>query len=199
MRILGMIAAAGVFLGSALAASADPIPVNELSRYLNSVQTLVSSFKQVNNGGPMDSGRFYMQRPYRLRFEYETQPVLVLASAGNVAIFDDKNGTPEQYPMSRTPLSLILSPKVDLASQSQVVGHGEINGNTIITLRDPSGTTPGTVELLFSPGPVLRQWTTTDDAGERTTVILENPQVGVNLKASAFSINSEMQRRGPRR
>lgn len=189
----------GLVMG-ATAVVAEPIPVSTLSSYLNGLQTATSSFRQINANGTMDTGTFYMQRPYRLRFEYDSQPTLVLASAGNVAVFDSKSsGGPQQYPMSQTPLSLILAPTVNLQAQGTIVGHGEVNGNTIVTMRDPSGRTPGTIELLFSPGPQLRQWVVTDDTGDRTTVMLNNLQTGVNLRSSTFSIQNEISRRTPQR
>ena len=60
---------------------------------------------------------------------------------------------------------------------------------------DPSGKTPGTVELIFAPGPVLKQWVATDEMGDRTTVILRNLRTGVELRPSAFSIPNEIERR----
>lgn len=192
-KLLGAAAAA---LCLTTAAQADPIPVNVLSNYLNGIRTATSEFQQVSANGRVDTGTFYMQRPYRMRFEYATQPTLILASGGNVAVFDGKsNSGAQQYPMSQTPLSLILAPNVDLSKQGAIVGHGEVNGHTIVTVRDPSGKTPGTVELNFAPGPVLKQWVTTDEMGDRTTVILRNLRTGVELRPSAFSIPNEIERR----
>lgn len=194
-----VLACLGLVMGAGVAA-AEPIPIRDLSAYLNSLKTATSSFRQISSGGAVDTGTFYMQRPYRVRFEYATQPTLVLAAAGNVAVFDGKSsGAAQQYPMSQTPLSLILAPTVNLETQGSIVGHGEVNGNTIVTVRDPSGRTPGTIEMLFTPGPELRQWVTTDELGDRTTVILEGLRGGVNFRDSTFSIQQEIAKRNPQR
>lgn len=184
-----------IALGFATAASSEPIPIPELSSYLNGMQASTASFTQVDDQGRTHSGKFYVQRPYRMRFEYETQPVLLLGSGGQVAVFDNKNSGPQIYPMTSTPLSLILAPSIDLAKQGAIVGHGEVNGHTIVTLKDPSGKTSGSIELAFAPGPVLSQWVATDDMGRRTTVILKNLKGGMQFKPSTFAIQSEIDRR----
>lgn len=190
-----LLLAAAAALGLALPAASDPIPVRTLSGYLNAMQAGTSEFTQISANGREDRGILHVQRPYRMRFEYSTQPVLLLASAGQVAIFDGKsNAGPQQYPMSKTPLSLILAPQIDLERQGAIVGHGEVGGNTIVTLRDPSGTTPGSVDLVFAPGPVLKQWTTTDELGQRTTVILSGMRPA-QFPSSTFTIQNEIQRR----
>lgn len=187
-------------IGASLIASgaaAEPIHINTLSNYLNRISSATSGFTQINSNGSVDKGNLYMQKPYRMRFEYSTQNVLVLASGGQVAIFEDK-GNAQQYPMSKTPLSLILAPHVDIQKQGAVVAHGEMNGNTIVTVKDPSGQTPGSIEMLFSPGPELRQWVVTDESGQRTTVILDGLRSGVEFRPSTFSIHNEVDRRKSR-
>lgn len=178
------------------AASADPIPVSRLSAYLNGLRSATASFTQVGPNGHQDSGTLYVQRPYRMRFEYDTQPLLVLASSGQVAVFDGKsNSGAQQYPMSKTPLSLILAPTIDLEKQGVVVAHGEVNGRTVVTLRDPGGKTPGSIEISFNPGPVLAGWVATDEVGKRTTVILDGLRPGVQMRPSTFTIQDEVNRR----
>lgn len=178
------------------AAAAEPIPVPELSAYLNRLTTATATFKQIGPDGKQDGGNFYVQRPYRMRFEYQTQPLLVLASGGQVAVFDAKSNTgAQQYPMSKTPLSLILAPKIDLQAQGTIVAHGEVNGRTIVTVKDPQGKTPGSIELSFDSGPSLAGWVATDEMGKRTTVILSGLRSGVEFRPSTFSIESEKNRR----
>lgn len=177
-------------------AMAAPIPVSELSAYLNRLNTATADFQQVSHTGNRDSGKLYVQRPYRMRFEYSKQPLLVLASAGQVAVFDDKtSGGPQQYPMSKTPLSLILAPNIDLEKQGIIVGYGEVGGRTIVTLKDPTGQTPGSIEVMFDQGPVLAGWVATDEIGNRTVVTLTGLRSGVSFKPSTFAIESEVARR----
>ena len=179
-------------------APAAPLSLAELSRYLNSIQTAESTFTQINADGSRSTGRVFIHRPNRMRFEYAPpDEALVLASAGQVAIFDRKsNQPPEQYPLRRTPLNLILGRDIDLGRARMVVAHGEEQGMTTVTAQDPQNPEYGTIKLFFSADPIaLRQWIVTDEMGNRTTVILDGLRTGQSYPPSLFSIQAEIQRR----
>ena len=181
-----------------LPALADKIGLAELSAYLNQLATVQSDFTQVNGDGSVSLGKIYIKRPGRVRFEYAPpDKSLVLASAETVAIFDGKSNQPaEEYPLKRTPLNLILAPKIDLARAKMVVGHNEVENATRVVAQDPEHPEYGTIELVFTANPVtLRQWIITDDLGQQTTVILGELQPVADLKASLFNIVEEKSRR----
>jgi outer membrane lipoprotein-sorting protein len=181
-----------------LPALADKIGLAELSAYLNQLATVQSDFTQVNGDGSVSLGKIYIKRPGRVRFEYAPpDKSLVLASAETVAIFDGKSNQPaEEYPLKRTPLNLILAPKIDLARAKTVVGHNEVENTTRVVAQDPEHPEYGTIELVFTANPVaLRQWVITDDLGQQTTVILGELQPVDDLKASLFNIVEEKSRR----
>ncbi len=182
-----------------LPADAAPIPLADLSRYLNGIQSAKADFTQVNSDGTISTGILYIRRPGRVRFEYAPpDDTLVLAGAGQVAIFDGKsNQPPEQYPLRRTPLNLILAENVDLGRARMVVGHTQDGNTTRVRAQDPDNPEYGSIEMVFTGDPVaLRQWIIRDDAGGETTVILGELQMGGNFPTSLFSISREMERRG---
>lgn len=193
-----LLAPAAVF-ALALPAAAEKIPLGQLSQYLNQLTTAVSDFTQVNSDGSIATGKLYIKRPGRVRFEYAPpDPNLVMAGGGQVAIFDSKsNQPPEQYPLSRTPLSLILAENVNLGQARMVVGHSEDGTSTRVRAQDPQHPEYGTIEMVFTANPVeLRQWVITDDAGGQTTVILGELKKGGDLPASLFSVAAEERKRG---
>jgi outer membrane lipoprotein-sorting protein len=199
IKSLGLPFAAMTFLTAlAMPAAAEKISLQELSRYLNGLATVEVAFTQINADGTISTGTLYIQRPGRARFEYNPPDKnLVLASAGSVAIFDAKsNQPPEQYPLSRTPLSIILANNIDLAREKMVVGH-TVDGNTTrVRAQDPEHPEYGSIELVFTSGPTeLRQWVIRDDSGSETTVILGEMKKGGSLKASLFNITIAAERR----
>lgn len=196
MNIRSLALAPVLALAMALPAMAEKISLNEISRYLNSLTTVTSPFTQVNPDGTISTGTVYIQRPGRVRFEYNNDNTLVLASGGNVAIFDGKsNSGPQQYPLSQTPLSIILDANVNLGRPGMVTGHTEQNNATIVTAQDPQRPQNGNIQMVFSAPTELRQWIVTDDSGQKTTVILGEMQKGVQIPPSRFSITSEVERR----
>jgi outer membrane lipoprotein-sorting protein len=179
-------------------ARAARIPLTDLSAYLNGLTTVEADFTQVNSDGTIATGKLYIRRPGRIRFEYAPPDrSLVMAGGSQVAIFDAKsNQPPEQYPLRRTPLNLILAADVNLGRSGMVVGHTEVENTTRVTAQDPENPSYGTIELVFTTAPVeLRQWVITDDVGNKTTVILGEMRKGGSLPASLFDIVAETQKR----
>lgn len=183
-------------LVTAPAALAQKIPLNTISNYLNGLTTLQSEFTQINPDGTISAGTVYIQRPNRVRFEYKNSKQLVLASGGQVAVFDSKsNQGPQIFPLSETPLSIILAPNVNLARQGMVTGHSEVKNSTVVTAQDPQHPECGNIQMVFTNPTELRQWIVTDDTGKKTTVILGEGRKGVSFKPSTFAIQSELDRR----
>ncbi|MFV0493138.1 MAG: LolA family protein [Pseudorhodobacter sp.] len=182
----------------ALPAQAQKIPLGELSRYLNGLSTVESDFTQINSDGTISTGKIFIRRPGRVRFEYAPPDKnLVMAGAGTVAIFDSKsNEPPEQYPLSRTPLSIILARNIDLGRARMVTAHREDGNTTRVRAQDPDNPEYGHIELVFTAKPTeLRQWVIRDDSGAETTVILGEMKKGRNFPASLFNIGQEIDRR----
>lgn len=181
-------------------AAAAPLPLNTLSNYLNGLNTVESPFTQVNDDGTISTGTVFIRRPGRMRFEYNApEDLLVLASGGQVAIFDGKSNarTPEQYPLARTPLNLLLQANVNLAKAGMVIGHRQDGAKTLVLAQDPEHPELGHIEMVFTANPTeLRQWIVTDDTGSRTTVILGALTKGRSYAPSTFAIESEISRRG---
>lgn len=186
-------------LALAAPAFAEKLSLGEISAYLNSLKTAKADFTQLNADGSISTGAFYMQRPGRVRFEYASDQTLVLASGGQVAIFDPKSNQPaEQYPLARTPLNLILAAQIDLGQARMVVGHESDGKTTSVLAQDPEHPEYGTIRMVFSASPVeLRQWVITDEAGAKTTVILGPMQTGIEIGPSKFSIVAEQNARKP--
>lgn len=191
--------APALLVALALPAAAAKIPLSTLSGYLNGLSTLQTDFTQVNGDGTISTGTLSIRRPGRARFEYAPpDKSLVIAGGGQVALFDPKsNQPPEQYPLPKTPLSLILADKIDLGRARMVVGHTEKDNTTRVLAQDPDHPEYGRIELVFTADPVeLRQWVITDDSGNQTTVILGELHKGVGLQPSLFDITAESKKRG---
>lgn len=199
MKPLTALFAPLALLALSVPAFADKIALKDLSAYLNKLTTVQTDFTQVNADGSVSLGKLYIKRPNRVRFEYAPpDKSLVLASSGSVAVFDGKsNQPPEEYPLKRTPLNLILAANIDLGRAKMVVGHAEVENTTRVKAQDPEHPEYGSIELLFTANPVaLRQWIIRDDLGQETTVILgELAKVG-DFKPSLFDIVSETKKRG---
>ncbi len=196
-RTLLLSAAALAVAGGA--AQAQELSLNEVSAYLNQMQTAQGGFTQINGDGTLSTGQIYIKRPGRIRFEYNAPDnSLVMAGGGQVVVFDPKSNTPaDRYPLNQTPLNIILERNVNLGQARMVTGHTSDGTKTTITAQDPAHPEYGNIQLVFTANPVeLRQWIVTDDVGEQTTVILNDLVKGGSIGDAQFNIEAEMRRRG---
>src|SRR5207248_10081166 len=97
--------------------------VDKVSAYLSSVQQMVGKFIQVGPDGSRVKGEFYMQKPGRIRFEYDPpSPIEIIADGQSVVVRDRKLATQDVYPLSQTPLRFLLSERIDLLNDTSVIG-----------------------------------------------------------------------------
>ncbi len=188
MRLIAF--ALAISLAAPAAWAADKLPLSEISKYLNDLKSVQTTFTQVNDDGSLSTGKLWLQRPGKMRFEYDPpNSAVVLANTGTVMIFDPKsNQPPEQYPLRRTPLSLVLDRNVNLGRANMVVGHDFDGTATVVTAQDPKNPETGRIELMFTSDPVeLRKWVVHDEAGSQTTVLLGPLDKGGRLDQSLFS------------
>jgi len=196
-RTLASVAAPVLMVLSGPAGAAE-LSLNQISDYLNSFTTARGDFTQLNDDGSISTGRIFIKRPGRARFEYDPpNKALVIAGQQSVAIFDPKsNAGPEVYPLNQTPLSVILKETVDLAGSDMVVDRGYDGTATSVTAMDPENAEYGNIQLVFTDNPVqLRQWVINDQAGGATTVVLGNMEFGLDLPIRAFDILAETEAR----
>jgi len=179
--------------------SAQQLSLPQISDYLNQLQTAQGGFTQINDDGTLSTGQIYIKRPGRIRFEYNPpQESLVMAGGGQLAIFDPRSNTgPDRYPLSQTPLNVILQRNVDLTAARMVTGTVSDGTTTTVTAQDPDNPQYGNIQLVFTANPVeLRQWIITDDLGNQTTMVLNELTTGAAIGDIMFNITAEMRKRG---
>jgi outer membrane lipoprotein-sorting protein len=147
-------------------------------------------FVQIDPDGQVDQGTFALSKPGRMRFEYAPPASTLIVSDGTtVAVQNPKLRTIDKYPLSQTPLDLILGDKIDLLHNHSIVGVGRQQDQFVIKARSRGGRTQGNISLVFSePGLELRQWTVIDNQGLSTTVALQNVQIGADISNVSFAL-----------
>ncbi|MCB1335846.1 MAG: outer membrane lipoprotein carrier protein LolA [Roseivivax sp.] len=184
------------WLALAMPAAADKLSLNAISAYLNDLTQGKGVFTQINDDGTISTGTIYLKRPGKMRFEYDPPTAaLVMVGNGSVGVFDTKMQTVEQYPLNRTPLSIILAAQVDLGRADMVTGHSYDGTATIVTAQDPEHPEYGNIQLKFTDNPVeLRQWVVNDDSGSSTTVVLGAMDRTARLPNSLFAVSQEAEK-----
>ena len=168
--------------------------IAKVSNYLSSVQTLVGDFVQVGPDGRRTEGQFFIQKPGKVRFEYNPpSPVEVIADGKSVVVRDRNLATQQLVPLSQTPLRFLLSDRIDLLKDTNVVSVSADDTFVTVVIEE-SQTLVGTSRLMMmlsAKDYQLRQWTVTDPQGYDTTVALYNLDLGKKLDPAMFVINYE--------
>ncbi len=194
MKLAALMTAAIMTFATALPAAAEKLSLNQISAYLNELQSAKGAFTQINGDGSISTGTIYIKRPGRVRFEYNPpEQALVMANSGQVVILDRKlGGAPESYPLSQTPLSIILARNVNLGQANMVQGMNYDGTATTVLAQDPKRSEYGSIEMKFTGGPVqLRQWIIRDADGSTTTVVLGD-LTETEVSNALFDVRSEL-------
>jgi outer membrane lipoprotein-sorting protein len=129
-----------------------------------------------------------------MRFEYAAPNPFVIVSDGTwVTIKNRKKEGADQYPLSQTPLRLVLNDDIDLLEEARVLDVESSGGFITLTIQDRKKSVPGHLILVYDESQkVLQQWIVVDGKGRRTTVELQNLVAGVKADPKLFHI--EVQR-----
>jgi outer membrane lipoprotein-sorting protein len=164
----------------------------KVSSYLSSLQTLVGNFVQVGPDGSKTKGDFYIQKPGKVRFEYDApSPIAIIADGSSVAVRDRKLATQDIYPLSQTPLRFLLSDRIDLLKDTNVVSVAADDLFISVTIEEKQ-TLIGTSRLMLMIGAKdgqLKQWTVTDPQGYDTTVAVYNLDSSKKVDPGLFKID----------
>lgn len=169
----------------------DRTALDQLSRYFNTVKTMNGEFLQIGPNGEQSQGLFYLQRPGKVRFYYKAPVYLdIIADGKTLAIKDRKLHTKDIYPLSKTPLSVLLSDNIDLANDDKLLFVQRDQDIVTIQVKQESLFGDGLLTLVFDGNSnLLRQWTIRDGQGYETTVTVYNIDIGRPIKQSLFVID----------
>lgn len=167
--------------------------VNRVSAYFNSLHNLRGTFVQTNPDKKRMKGRFYVQRPGRLRFEYNLPSKQLVVSDGSVLAIQDLDiNTDDRIALDQTPFRILLRKDVDLVRDARILEVQEADDLIIVSLQDKSPDAPGRIRLFLSKTPELelREWVTTDAQGTDTRLEVSNLAKPDTLDAGLFKIIS---------
>ncbi|MBI4275159.1 MAG: outer membrane lipoprotein carrier protein LolA [Rhizobiales bacterium] len=167
---------------------------DRVSNYLSSIRTLVGEFVQVGPDGSRTEGQLYLQKPGRVRFEYNPpSPIELIADGQSVVVRDRKLATQDLYPLSQTPLRFLLADQVDLLKDTNVtaVYSDDVFATVVIEEKQTIGGTHRLMLMFAANDLTLRQWTVTDPQGFDTTVAIYNLDNTKKPDPGLFKINYE--------
>jgi outer membrane lipoprotein-sorting protein len=162
-----------------------------VSAALNAIHAIQGGFVQIGPNGDVDQGTIYLDKPGRVRFEYDPpNPMLIVSDGRTITVKNRKLDTTDHYPLFGTPLHFILNNDVDLRNNNRIVDVRREDDNVIVDVKTNAAAWRANVSVVFSgPELELRQWTVVDAQGLSTTVALRDVKRVDNLPDALFKPN----------
>ena len=196
LLLAALVAASGLCASAPVAVAAEPVAlspdqsaaVRRAVRYLNDISTLTARFIQISSNGAYAEGDVIIQRPGKMRFEYDPpHPVLIIANGLSLLFYDREIKQASFLPLWETPLWFLIRKEVTLSEDIVVSAVEQSPGALRITITDKDLSETGSVTLVFSDRPLaLKKWEITDAQGILTQVSLINPRYGIEVDPLAF-------------
>jgi outer membrane lipoprotein-sorting protein len=180
---------AGAVVAAMPAAAADSPDLGRLKAHIGSVQSMTADFVQTDARGRAAAGTLQLRRPGKVRFQYGSGDLLLVADGKRLYFLDYQVGQKSSWPLDKTPLGPLLSGSPDFNGKAQILP----NSDPRILVARAKNTTYGQLTLAFlrsasAPGGLqMYGWTAIDPQGHRTTVKLSNVRYNVAVPEGAFT------------
>ena len=166
----------------------DRTDLARIETYLDSLRTLKAHFLQVAPNGAISQGTVWLERPGRMRFQYDPPSPLLLVAGHGLVVFHDKSlNQTSNIPLGQTPLGILLADHVRLQGDVTVTAMQRLPGQIQVSLIRTASPGDGTLTLVFADNPLtLRQWTVLDAQRQETRVTLYNAETGGQFDPKLF-------------
>ena len=169
----------------------DAAAVARVEAYLNGLTTFRARFLQLAQNGASATGVAWIFRPGRMRFDYDPpEPTLLVASGGQVLMYDRELRSPSIAPASSTPLGVLLRDRIQLSGDITVTATERRGGFLHVSIHRTGQPAEGRLTLSFQETPMeLRQWTVLDAQGRETRVTLYEIDTTTRPNTRIFDFN----------
>lgn len=179
-------------------AAPSEVPTEAWDEILNAAKTSLSDAKtaqgrfiQSNADGSVTGGSFALNRPGKMRFDYDAPtPILIVSDGATVAMEDSELETVDRIPLASTPLGLILNSDLDFDKDVDVLGVRRNDGKIGIRVSDATGELEGTLTMVFDAANYdLLGWLTVDGNLQTTVVDLVDVKTNIRLDPRLFRLD----------
>ena len=194
-------AAAPVFVPAVAQAqgAGNAAAAQQIADHFSSLRTLTGEFVQFGPKGEQTGGTFYLERPGKIRFNYDKSPIRVISDGNQVVINNRKLDTWDMYALGTTPLKMLLADRIDLGG-GRLQSVKQDPDMTTLIVADKTAFGNSKITMMFEPKTMdLKQWTITDAQGLDTTIMVFNVRSGVRFTDDMFKIDYQriaMKRKG---
>ncbi len=171
--------------------------ITRVQDYLSGLTTITSEFIQVAPDGKLTSGKFFLERPGRMRWQYNPPtPILMVANGSEMIYYDYELEQLSHIPLDATLIGFLAQEKIRFDGSVGIISFSEKNGTIRIGVAQKEKPSEGQLVLELSDKPLLiRNMVVTDASGQVTTVSLNNANFGAKIDKELFDFRDPRQPR----
>lgn len=162
--------------------------ITRIEKYLSSIHTIRARFSQLSPDGTLAAGLFYLQRPGKLRMEYEPPtPVLVVTKDNNLVYHDKELDQVTNVSLDSTLVGFLARDKMAFDDTIKVIELTQENKTLKVSFIQAKRPKDGVMTLEFADAPLtLRNVVLADSGGQTTTVSLINAHFNEEIDPELF-------------
>ena len=163
--------------------------INQISEYIDNIQTISSDFIQTNSNGESFSGIIKIKKPGLLLLDYNTPSNNKIISNGKeVALINKKNKTITYYNLEQLPIKIFLDNNFSL-NNFKIIKYQEDHKKIEFEINDKKNNNSGSIKFIFQDSPLLiKKWIIKDIQGFETQMFLSNTTINSKLEDLNFKI-----------
>lgn len=168
--------------------------IEQLNAYFNNMTNLEGTFLQTDADDKRKKGRFYIERPGKLRFDYSLPSRQKIISDGKYLALEDHDlNTTDRYPIESTPFRLLLTKDVNLLRDARIYSLDMGQDIVVITLEDKQSDGNGQIRMFFEwPQVKLKEWIISDPQGLNTRIQVADLELNKTVKPEVFKFSPDI-------
>lgn len=170
--------------------------VKKVESYLNSINTLSADFVQIASNGEKAEGRIYIEKPNKIRMEYNAPSNILIVGNGEYIVYYDKElDQITNIDYDDVPAAMILANKVNLDGKDiTVTDFYQDPGMTKMSLQYNDAEDLGPFTLVFTNNPfVLKQWKVITPQSLEVSLSLYDSVIDAKINPDLFKFNKKEQ------
>lgn len=168
--------------------------IQKVDTYFNDMKNLEGSFLQTDADEKRKKGKFFIERPGKLRFDYSLPSKQKIISDGKYLALEDHDlNTTDRYPIDSTPFRLLLAKDVNLLRDARIISLDQGPDVVVLTVEDKQSDTGGQIRLFFDwPELKLREWIITDPQGLNTRIQVADVELNKAVDPKVFKFSPDI-------
>ncbi|MFN7039365.1 MAG: LolA family protein [Alphaproteobacteria bacterium] len=166
--------------------------IGRIEAYLNNINTMVADFVQIDANGTELSGKFFLSRPGKLRWQYNPpSPILIVVNGSLLSHYDFDLDQISHVSAEDSLASFLTRKLIKLSSDIKVNDLLTSKGTIRINLVKKGKEEEGELILIFNENPIeLKKIELQDSVGQLTSISLYNIRKEIELPKDLFILKN---------